>query len=143
MTPVIRIDEEVMDELKKRAIVFGLVFDPPNTTLRRILELDNVESSVVRKQREISKLIQNSGNGEVFINAPKNNWPEDLMYYIKQMHKTEFMLEDVYKFEDELKVKHPKNQTIRNSIRWALQQLRDEGLIEFIRRGEYRIKNKQ
>jgi type II restriction enzyme len=53
------------------------------------------------------------------------------------------LLEDVYKFEDELKIKHPKNQNIRDSIRWALQKLRDEGLIEFMGRGEYRIKNNQ
>lgn len=40
MTPVIRIDDEVMDELKKQAIALGLVFESPNTTLRRILGLD-------------------------------------------------------------------------------------------------------
>lgn len=40
MTPVIRIDDEVMDELKKRAIGLGLVFEPPNATLRIVLGLD-------------------------------------------------------------------------------------------------------
>jgi hypothetical protein len=40
MTPVIRVDDEVMDELKKRAVNLGLVFEPPNTTLRRVLSLD-------------------------------------------------------------------------------------------------------
>ncbi len=40
MTPVIRIDDEVMDELKKRAVALGLVFEPPNATLRRVLGLD-------------------------------------------------------------------------------------------------------
>jgi len=40
MAPVIRIDDEVMDELKKRAIGLGLVFEPPNATLRGILGLD-------------------------------------------------------------------------------------------------------
>ena len=40
MTPVIRIDDEVMDELKKRAVNLGLVFEPPNATLRRVLSLD-------------------------------------------------------------------------------------------------------
>ena len=40
MAPVIRIDDEVMDELKKRAVNLGLVFEPPNTTLRRVLGLD-------------------------------------------------------------------------------------------------------
>jgi hypothetical protein len=40
MTPVIRIDDEVMDELKKQAVALGLVFEPPNATLRRVLGLD-------------------------------------------------------------------------------------------------------
>ena len=40
MTPVIRIDDQVMDELKKRAVALGLVFEPPNATLRRVLSLD-------------------------------------------------------------------------------------------------------
>ena len=40
MTPVIRIDDGVMNELKKRAIGLDLVFDSPNTVLRRILGLD-------------------------------------------------------------------------------------------------------
>ncbi len=41
MTPVIRIDDEVIGELKKRAIDLGLVFEPPNATLRRVLGLDS------------------------------------------------------------------------------------------------------
>ena len=41
MTPVIRIDDEVMEELKKRAVNFGFVFEPPNTTIRIILGLDS------------------------------------------------------------------------------------------------------
>jgi hypothetical protein len=40
MTPVIRIDDEVMNELKRRAVDLGLVFEPPNATLRRVLGLD-------------------------------------------------------------------------------------------------------
>ena len=38
--PVIRIDDEVMNELKKKATELGLVFEPPNTTLRTILGLE-------------------------------------------------------------------------------------------------------
>jgi hypothetical protein len=40
MTPVIRVDEEVMGELKKRAIALDKVFEPPNTILRIFLGLD-------------------------------------------------------------------------------------------------------
>ena len=41
MTPVIRIDDEVMGELKKRAVDLALVFEPPNTVLRIVLGLDS------------------------------------------------------------------------------------------------------
>ena len=40
MAPVIRVDDEVMNELKKRAVAFGFVFEPPNATLRGVLGLD-------------------------------------------------------------------------------------------------------
>jgi hypothetical protein len=44
MTPVIRIDDEVMSELKKRATDLDLVFEPPNATLRIVLGLDSLPS---------------------------------------------------------------------------------------------------
>jgi hypothetical protein len=50
MAPVIRIDDEVMGELKKRAVALGLVFEPPNTTLRSILGLDNKIQRVIVKE---------------------------------------------------------------------------------------------
>lgn len=40
MSPTIRIDDQVMDALKKEAISRSLVFEPPNTVLRAILGLD-------------------------------------------------------------------------------------------------------
>ncbi|MCZ6789606.1 MAG: hypothetical protein O7D33_06690, partial [Chloroflexi bacterium] len=39
MTPTIRIDEQVMEELMKRAVDLGMVFPTPNEVLREILEL--------------------------------------------------------------------------------------------------------
>jgi hypothetical protein len=40
MTPVIRIDDQVMEELKKKAVNLGLVFGTPNEVLRSMLGLD-------------------------------------------------------------------------------------------------------
>jgi len=40
MAPVIRIDDQVMDNLKRRAIDLGLIFGTPNDVLRGILGLD-------------------------------------------------------------------------------------------------------
>lgn len=39
MTPVIRIDDDVWGELKRRAVDLGLVFEPPNAVLRMALGL--------------------------------------------------------------------------------------------------------
>lgn len=40
MVPVIRIDEQVMNAIKRKAIELDLVFESPNTTLRKVLGLD-------------------------------------------------------------------------------------------------------
>jgi hypothetical protein len=45
MTPVIRIDDEVMDRLKKKAIELGLVFESPNAVLKKILGIDSDTST--------------------------------------------------------------------------------------------------
>lgn len=52
--PVVRVDDEVWEELKKRAVSLGLVFDTPNTVLRRVLGLK--EKPKVRRQRVPGKL---------------------------------------------------------------------------------------
>jgi len=44
--PVIRIDDEVLTELKRLAVVYGLVFKPPNAVLRRALGLDKPTTNV-------------------------------------------------------------------------------------------------
>ncbi len=50
-----------------------------------------------------------------------------------------FELGEVYQFEDRLSKMYPDNQHIRAKIRQQLQVLRDEGVIEFLGRGEYRL----
>jgi len=49
MTPVIRIDDEVMNELKKRAIEFGLVFSTPNEVIRALLGLHKQDDIIANK----------------------------------------------------------------------------------------------
>ena len=49
MAPVIRIDDQVMNELKKRAVALGFVFEPPNATLRGVLGLDVDMKALARK----------------------------------------------------------------------------------------------
>lgn len=51
-----------------------------------------------------------------------------------------FELADVYDFEDRLADLYPENRHIRAKIRQQLQVLRDEGLVEFLGNGEYRLR---
>jgi len=76
MTPVIRIDDEVMDSLKKRAIDLGLVFEPPNATLRRILGLDADEKRLVDQivKDTLKKYAQSQNAIEVKLNASSRKY---------------------------------------------------------------------
>ncbi len=47
MTPVIRIDEEVMEALKRKAMDLGLVFSTPNEVLRAVFGLNKQKNNTV------------------------------------------------------------------------------------------------
>ena len=49
MTPVIRVDDEVMNELKKKAIDLELVFSTPNEVLRAVLGLHKQDNIIFDK----------------------------------------------------------------------------------------------
>ena len=64
----------------------------------------------------------------------------DVLVCVERIKKTEFSLEDVYAFEEYLKAKHPLNNNVKAKIRQQLQILRDKDVIEFVGRGQYRMK---
>lgn len=65
-------------------------------------------------------------------------WILDIMKYVDEIKSDVFNLDEVYKFEQNLKLKYPNNNFIKDKIRQQLQLLRDKGIIEFIGRGLYR-----
>jgi type II restriction enzyme len=65
-------------------------------------------------------------------------WTLDILKCIDRIKSAEFALDEVYKFEAELKLKHPGNNFVRDKIRQQLQILRDMNIIEFVSRGKYR-----
>jgi type II restriction enzyme len=65
-------------------------------------------------------------------------WIFDILYCIDMIKSDKFTLQDMYGFEDELKMRHPDNYHIRDKIRQQLQFVRNKGLIEFISPGYYR-----
>jgi type II restriction enzyme len=54
--------------------------------------------------------------------------------------KSDFELDDVYCFEDRLRSVYPNNNNIRPKIRQQLQVLRDHGYLDFVARGQYRLR---
>lgn len=72
-------------------------------------------------------------------NNDKRGWLLDVMKCIDKLSKKEFLLDEIYKFERELKGKHPNNNFIKDKIRQQLQSLRDDGFIRFKGRGVYEV----
>ena len=61
------------------------------------------------------------------------------MKCIERLDKKEFLLQDIYDFENDLNLLHPENNNIKAKIRQQLQLLRDKNYFEFLERGKYRI----
>lgn len=66
-------------------------------------------------------------------------WILDIMNIVESLWKKEFILQEVYNFEDDLKVLHPENNNIKAKIRQQLQFLRDKQYLEFVSNGRYRV----
>ena len=66
-------------------------------------------------------------------------WLLDIMICVDKLGGKDFLLDEVYTFENELSKKHPDNRHIKDKIRQQLQVLRDKGYLKFIERGRYRL----
>lgn len=67
-----------------------------------------------------------------------SNWQKITLDVIETINKNEFSLKDIYEYEHIFSSNFPYNNTIRDSIRKKLQELRDLGLIEFMGDGKYK-----
>lgn len=68
-------------------------------------------------------------------------WLLDVLKCVESFGRGEFTLDDVYAFEQHLGDLYPGNQNVRPKIRQQLQYLRDGGFIEFVSRGNYRLRS--
>ena len=67
-------------------------------------------------------------------------WLNDVLTCVRELGKKEFTLKEMYGFEGRLQELHPDNRFVKDKIRQQLQVLRDNGLLEFIQRGRYRLR---
>lgn len=87
------------------------------------------------------KVVNQFFNKTLFLRQKSSNakgWILDIMKCVDEIKTDIFNLDDIYRFEQKLKLKYPNNNFIKDKIRQQLQILRDKGIIEFIGRGKYR-----
>jgi type II restriction enzyme len=99
-----------------------------------------VRNGIVKSKNEVldkwskTEFVRSTGNIEA------KGWLLDVLMCVERINKSAFSLEDVYAFEGVLKGKHPANNNVRAKIRQQLQFLRDKNVIEFLGRGQYRMR---
>jgi type II restriction enzyme len=102
----------------------------------RITVVENgvpVEENLIRKQYARVRPLAT-------LRAEQRGWTLDVLNVIRSLGLTEFSLAAVYEARDQLQQLHPGNKHIREKIRQQLQVLRDVGLLDFLRRGQYRLR---
>lgn len=114
----------------------GKIRDNEITQIQRILkELPKVKKvNIPYLSTEIDNIL------DIDINILRKNmspWKKLTIEIIEQIEKEEFALFDIYEFEKIFQREYPNNNTIRDSIRRNLQELRDMGLIKFLGDGRY------
>lgn len=67
-------------------------------------------------------------------------WLVEVMKCVETIGKSEFDLDDVYRFETQLSQLYPNNRHVKQKIRQQLQVLRDHGYLDFATRGHYRLR---
>jgi type II restriction enzyme len=111
-----------------------------NINLQKIPELGRiflVKNSVISDKN----LVRETWNATVSLREKSidtKGWTLDILRCVDQINSNEFRLDEVYKFEEALKLKHPDNNHVRDKIRQQLQILRNMNVIEFVSRGKYK-----
>ncbi len=67
-------------------------------------------------------------------------WLMEVMHCVEALAKPEFEIDEIYAQESKLKQLYPANKHVREKIRQQLQVLRDRGYLDFVSRGNYRIR---
>lgn len=96
-----------------------------------------VKNSSVLSRKEVLETWQKT----IFLrekSTEAKGWTLDVLKCLDRISTKEFSLDDVYKFENELKQNHQNNNHVKDKIRQQLQILRDKNIIEFVSRGKYR-----
>ena len=97
-----------------------------------------VQNGVVKSKDEVLEKWSKTDFVKATQNIESKGWLLDVLMCVEKIKKDEFSLEDVYAFEGVLKAKHPS----KTRSGQQLQFLRDKGVLDFVGRGQYRMRLK-
>lgn len=87
--------------------------------------------------------VLNKWQRTLFLRAQRDlqakGWLVHVMRCVERLGKREFSLAEIYHFEGELANAYPGNQHIRAKLRQQLQVLRNNGYLDFLGKGTYRL----
>ncbi len=113
-----------------------------NLLLKQIPEEGRI--TIIKNEKIIEKSkVNKKWDKMTFLNNMRpqlRGWTSDVLKCTEDLGKEEFTLKDVYQKKDYLSELHPDNRHIEAKIRQQLQILRDNGLLEFISKGRYKLK---
>lgn len=101
-----------------------------------------VQNGIVRSKDEVLEKWSKTDFVKATQSIESKGWLLDVLVCVEKIKREEFSLDDVYAFEGYLKTKHPTNNNVKAKIRQQLQFLRDKGILDFIGRGQYKMKLK-
>lgn len=116
-----------------------------NILLNQVPEIGKIDYIKDGKFIEID-VVMNAWKKTSFLAESKSinarGWTIDVLSCVERIGHQEFTLDQMYKFEAILTRQYPNNNFIKDKIRQQLQVLRDQGVIEFVSRGKYRLISK-
>ena len=72
--------------------------------------------------------------------TPKaRGWLIEVLNCVEALGTSEFTIDDAYGFTRQLQALYPGNRHVPEKIRQQLQVLRDQGILDFVSRGRYRL----
>lgn len=101
-----------------------------------------VQNGVVKSKDEVLEKWSKTDFVKATQNVESKGWLLDVLMCVEKIKHDAFSLEDVYAFEGVLKAKHPSNNNVKAKVRQQLQFLRDKGVLDFVGRGQYRMRLK-
>src|SRR3989338_8062663 len=107
---------------------------------------DEGKINIIKDEKLIEmEIVNKKWNKMFFLNKQKpslRGWTSDVLKCVEDLPEDKFTLKDVYKFKDYLEELHPENKRVEAKIRQQLQILRDNHILKFVSRGNYRLVNK-